>query len=213
MEIIKLVLTWIWENIFDIALVVVGASAFVTYFLQKKNEYRAAATLIIGQIDSIEEQISELKHQPQLNNDVMYYVKAILEENMWEKYKHLFVKKLSTPEYQLIQLFFDNAGMLERVRSEIVDMIMTSWHEKSAASHQIIASILNEKSKLENSATKEQVDAIMRRLEIFKKDFSECDTSFTPNISIASLMISLNNYYPISGTTAYQKLKDISFDK
>lgn len=213
MNVIESILLWTWANLFDIALVAVGASALIIYYLQKRNEYRAAATLIIGQIDSIEEQISELKHKPQLNNDVMYYVKAIFEENMWEKYRHLFVKKLSAPEYQLIQSFFDNAGMLERVRSEIVDMITTSWHEKSAASHHIIASILNEKSQLGCSATKEQIDKIIARIEMFKKDFSECDTSFTPNISIASLMVSLNNYYPVSGTTAYQKLKNISFDK
>ena len=205
MEILKLVFAWIWENIFDIALVAVGASALITYFLQKKNEYRAAATLIIGQVDCIEEQISELKHKPQLNNDAMYYVKSILQENMWERYKHLFVNKLSAPEYQLIQSFFDNTGTLARVRAEIVDLIITAWHDKSAVSHKIIADLLKEKAQSGNP--------VEQKIETFKKDFSECDTSFTPNISIASLMVSLNNYYPLSGTTAYQKLKKISFSK
>lgn len=36
MDILKTVVVWIWGNIFDIALVAVGASAFVTYFLQQK---------------------------------------------------------------------------------------------------------------------------------------------------------------------------------
>ena len=105
----------------------------------------------------------------------------------------------------LSNLFFDNAGMLERVRAEIVDLIITAWHDKSAVSHKIIADLLKEKAQSGNP--------VEQKIETFKKDFSECDTSFTPNISIASLMVSLNNYYPLSGTTAYQKLKKISFSK
>ena len=51
MEIVKTILSWLWENIFDIALVIVGASAFITYLLQVRNERKTAAALIIEQID------------------------------------------------------------------------------------------------------------------------------------------------------------------
>ena len=60
MEILKVVFSWIGENILDIALVVVGASAFITYILQTKNERKTAAALIIEQINSTEAIIEEI---------------------------------------------------------------------------------------------------------------------------------------------------------
>lgn len=78
----------------DLLLIAVGLSAFGVYYWQKRDEKRSAATLIKGQIDLIEERIYALKSDHQLGNISIYHSKAILQENLWEKYKHLFIKRL-----------------------------------------------------------------------------------------------------------------------
>lgn len=83
--IIHTVFTFIrdWADVFLIA---VGLSAMIVYIFQKRDKKRSAATLILGQIDSIEEKIGILKNGHQLNNVVVYHSKTIISENTWEKY-------------------------------------------------------------------------------------------------------------------------------
>ena len=63
-----------------------------------------AATLILGQVDSIDKQLSTLQGEVAINDIMLFQIKPILKENMWEKYKHLFVKELCSAEQELILL-------------------------------------------------------------------------------------------------------------
>ena len=91
-------LKWItsltFNEICDLLLVIGGLSAFILYFLQKNAEKKMAATLILGQVDSIDKQLSTLQGEVAINDIMLFQIKPILKENMWEKYKHLFVKEL-----------------------------------------------------------------------------------------------------------------------
>ena len=139
--IIHTVFTFIrdWADVFLIA---VGLSAMIVYIFQKRDKKRSAATLILGQIDSIEEKIGILKNGHQLNNVVVYHSKTIISENTWEKYKHLFAKELSQSEHRMIQNFFDTAEQLERTRADIVMVIKNAWADKSSVEHQIIGEMI-----------------------------------------------------------------------
>ena len=75
-----------WTYLIDLLLVIVGLSAFVVYCAQKRAELLSAGTLIIGQIDLVEKNVSVLKNDHQLNNVAVYNSKPIIKENMWEKY-------------------------------------------------------------------------------------------------------------------------------
>ena len=114
MEILKVVFSWIGENILDIALVVVGASAFITYILQTKNERKTAAALIVEQIDSIEKIVEDLKdtylhNNQRLDDNTVYLSRQISYDGAWDTYKHLMIKKLSNSEFELLQKFFNSA--------------------------------------------------------------------------------------------------------
>lgn len=188
------------ENLFNILLILVGLSAFGVYFWQKSDHRRVAATLIQGQIDSIEKHILALKNEQQLGNIAVYNTTQIIHENSWEQYKHLFVKVLNNSEYELVQTFFDNAEKLERSRLEIIETIKTAWRDKSSTQQQIIADIIKNKP-----------EDWQNNVQRFESIYIPLDYVFTPDIVIAALTKCLNNFYPISGTTAYQKIQKKSY--
>ena len=74
-------LGFIATNWVNMLLVIVGLSAFVIYFWQKRDKKRTAATLVKGQIDLIEERVRSLKNDHQLGNIAVYHSKTILQEN------------------------------------------------------------------------------------------------------------------------------------
>lgn len=188
------------------ALLVIGAfSAFVVYFMQKHSEKRMAATLILGQINSIDNQLMELKKDTNVNPVTIFNMKPILKENMWEKYKHLFAAEFSGSEYKLIQTYFEQAEFLERRRVDIINTVYSAWKDKSSVEHQVIGhAIFNDfLNGTDNSNS----------VEAFSKKFREIDTVFVPDIAFVTLMNSLHGFNLLSGTTAYAKLNKKAFLK
>ena len=212
--IIHTVFTFIrdWADVFLIA---VGLSAIAVYFFQKRDKKRSAATLILGQIDSIEERIGILKNGHQLDNVVVYHSKTIISENTWEKYKHLFVKELSQSEHRMIQNFFDTAEQLERTRADIVMVIKNAWADKSSVEHQIIGEMI--KNDIITAAPRKlkSIDELksIDQIKSFQNLFIPLDIVFTPNVAINSIVDNLNNFTMLSGTTAYEKIQHYSFSK
>lgn len=141
----NVVFAFLEENRLNLLLVLVGLSAFVTYFWQKRDSKRAAATLLKSQIDSVEKSILQLKNDHDLGNQSVYNSGKILSENLWEKYKHLFVKELSQSEIDLIQRFFDNAEQIERTRADITKSMMLSWEQHGAMQHNLACNLIEKK--------------------------------------------------------------------
>ena len=207
--IIHTVFTFIrdWADVFLIA---VGLSAMIVYIFQKRDKKRSAATLILGQIDSIEEKIGILKNGHQLNNVVVYHSKTIISENTWEKYKHLFAKELSQSEHRMIQNFFDTAEQLERTRADIVMVIKNAWADKSSVEHQIIGEMIKN-DVITTSMPNEMCSS--KEMTLFQDRYKPLDLVFTPDIAINSFVNNLNNFTMLSGTTAYEKIQHYSFSK
>ena len=207
--IIHTVFTFIrdWADVFLIA---VGLSAMIVYIFQKRDKKRSAATLILGQIDSIEEKIGILKNGHQLNNVVVYHSKTIISENTWEKYKHLFAKELSQSEHRMIQNFFDTAEQLERTRADIVMVNKNAWADKSSVEHQIIGEMIKN-DVITTSMPNEMRSS--KEMTLFQDRYKPLDLVFTPDIAINSFVNNLNNFTMLSGTTAYEKIQHYSFSK
>ena len=204
------ILNFLQNNWLDILLVLVGLSAFITYFFQKNNEKRTAATLLKSQIEGIEKAVMSLKNDHKLGNPSIYNSGIIMNENLWEKHKHLFVKKLSRSENDIIQRFFDNAEHIERSRANITNSMMSSWEQHRRLQHNLagiwITSSL-EDSELEN--IKIDIDAWNQ----FERMLDRCDFGYTPDMVVNSLIRALENFSCLTGTTAYEKIRKISFDK
>ena len=128
-------MVFIVEHWVDLLLCVVGLSTLAVYFFRKRDELYSAGTLITGQIMLVEKCVAVLKDDYQLGNIAVYHSKPVIKENMWERYKHLFVKKLTAAEYEMVQQFFDHAEQLERARTDIVSTITNGWKDKSTVEH------------------------------------------------------------------------------
>ena len=191
---------FLFEHWVDLLLIVVGLSALVVYWFQKHDAFYSAGTLIIGQIMLIEKNITALKETHLLNNVVIYHSKPIIRENMWEKYKHLFVKKLNQSEYEMVQQFFDHTEQLERARLDIVSTITNGWRDKSSVEHNVVAHMIRE-------------EANPQEIEGFRGNFRPKDLVFTPDVTINALMKGLETFSKLTGTTAYSKIHKRSYDK
>ena len=164
-----------------------------------------AATLIIGQIDSIDKQISLIREEGVVNDVKIFKIKPILKENMWEKYRHLFIKELCSSERELVQRYFEHVEQLEKTRVDIVNNIYAAWENKSTVEHQIVGETMY-KDCIENGNS-------LEKLELFRQRFRACELLFLPTIAVDSFVGGINNFYMLSGTTAYEKLHKKSYLK
>lgn len=197
-------IAFVTSNILNILLVLVGLSAFGVYFWQKHDQVRVAATLVKGEIDSIEKSIAVLKNDNQLGNISVYHSKTIIGENLWSKYKHLLIKYLSKSEYETIECFFDNAERIEHARVDIVNSMNNAWAHASFVEHYTAGLFA------QNSTDQQQ---LLIQIEDFRQKYRPLDIVFTPQVAINALVKHLGNFNVLSGTTGYRKIERLSYDK
>lgn len=202
-----------WSNLL---LVGVGLSAFVVYYLQKRDEIRIAATLVQGQIDLVQQRVLALKNDHQLGIISVYHSQIILQENLWEKYKHLLIKKIQKSDAEIIQRFFDSAEQIERARSDMIQTLSCAWEHKSLVEHQIVGEYIKadvDKKIKTPSDNAEKVQVETCTYEAFRKAYRPLELVFTPDIVRNALVKHLNDFNLLSGTTAYQKIQQYSYGK
>ncbi len=99
----------LFEIICNFLLVIAGFSAVGIYLSQKKDEKKSAATLVVMQIDSLKNklpEITELISNNKINETGMYETLDILDDNQWDKYKHLFVGNIDITSLKIIDDFY-----------------------------------------------------------------------------------------------------------
>ena len=81
----------------------------IIYWNKKRNELRAAATILKLQIQDIEVNIENLKAEAIVGNCLseqpLYYSKVIFEENNWLKYNYMFADKLGASNFETLLYF------------------------------------------------------------------------------------------------------------
>lgn len=199
-------MSFISENWLNILLVIVGLSAFGVYFAQKRDQRKSAATLLKSQIDAIEKSVAILRNDHDLGNISVYQLNVLINENMWEKYRHLFVKRMTRSETDTIQEFYDNAERIERARKDIVQTVYNAWEHKSLIEH--IHSGL-----YVNDAVGSNPAQALEKIAGFRTTFDPLETAFTPQVLIQTLTNNMLFFRNLSGSTAYQKLEKWSYDK
>ena len=208
MEALRMFWTWLTTNMIDLALVAVGTSAFVTYFLQKKTKKKTAATLILDQIDSIEHAVNKLKEgyshgKKELTDNDVYLSNEVKYTDAWDKYKHLMIKGLSQSERELIQRFFESACQIEKARTDIIFSFKLGWEHKS----QTLALMTGKFRDPTFQTDRKKADDLLRAYE----NNTIVTPLFKPHIAYTALYAELDNYTKLSGTTAYEKLQEMSF--
>lgn len=187
-----------------------GSIAFFIFKSQQKEKLRTAATVIVGQISEIENKVIQLKNA-KLELALIYKMPTILGENYWEQHKHLFAKRLSMPEFQLVQDFFDKSELIERRRKELLDILMTAWKDKSIVKHEVFGQLMKEYSLPDVSDDK--ILELNKKLEKFDSLLSPTEIINLPNILFETMDKNIQSITLLTGTSAFQKLYKKSYNK
>ncbi len=111
----KQIINFFTENWNNILMIGVGTLALVVYKLQKKSEKRNAAILVISQINELKEKVGrivEIISNNQLNATGIYETLDILDDNQWNKYKHLFVGDIDSNSIRIINDFYEGVSLI-----------------------------------------------------------------------------------------------------
>jgi hypothetical protein len=87
----------------------VGAVAFSTYFLQKKDEKRKAAIIALSEIRQAESAISTLREKRGEIGDFT----SVLPKSRWQENKHLFAAELDRDELDALNKFYQSCALVE----------------------------------------------------------------------------------------------------
>ena len=101
--------------LFNILMIIGGFTALITYILQIRKENKNAAILIVTQIDDLKNKIAdivEIINNNKLDAVSIYETLDILEENQWDKYKHLFVGKIDLNSLRIIDNFYSGVSLI-----------------------------------------------------------------------------------------------------
>ena len=91
-----------WLNISNCLIIFVGLSAVWIYKAQEKSKIQDAASLIVLQIDELQIRMQEIQSyvtEQGLNFSAFYESLPLIDTNYWNKYKHLFVRKIDSKSY------------------------------------------------------------------------------------------------------------------
>lgn len=104
------------KNWVNLSLIFVGASALIIYILQERRKITEAASLVILQIDELQERIKEIQSyisNGQLNATAFYESQPFLGEDYWGRYKHYFIRVIDNKSYRTLSALYDCATEIQ----------------------------------------------------------------------------------------------------
>ncbi|MFR6290970.1 MAG: hypothetical protein ACLUKQ_05900 [Peptococcaceae bacterium] len=110
-----------WDKIFEFlytnwlnsALVIVGTSALVVYWVQERRKVSEAASLIIMQVEDLQKRMREIGSYISgglLNETAFYESQMLYKTDYWNKYKHYFIRKLDDYSFNTFDEFYNCAS-------------------------------------------------------------------------------------------------------
>ena len=107
------------SNFFQTIILIITVSVTIwIYFYQKGAERRDAARVIVMQIDSIDQKTEQLVRV--VGNDInsfdverLWKIENVIENNIWQEYRHLFVKKLNYNEIVALNNYYDSVVIIK----------------------------------------------------------------------------------------------------
>ena len=120
-----------WNGTGNIIPILALATTWIIYHRNKVNQRKNAARIVVMQIESIYDNVVELSNC--IREDYSYdpykmnQSKSILDENEWNNYKHLFIKKLSDEQIKTINLYYEYAILFNEQQNALKHSIKLSY--------------------------------------------------------------------------------------
>lgn len=221
-------LDFLKDNWGNLGLIIVGTFALVIYILQEHKKRIEAASLIVTQIDEIQDAIREMSTfiiDMSINETAFYEMLPIIDENYWNKYRHYFIRKIDANSYSSINNLFRYATEIQEqqilLKNLQKDYFFKTQNSMIQLETQSIANILffstNNAIVNENQFVIINNDNIYNKHEITKeyiKNFINRNaiTYYIPEQIRISLQKVLNKcaLLQVTGCSGYNKLRKIS---
>ena len=153
---------FIVQNWVNLLLVVVTSFVLVVYLLQERKKVTEAASLIKIQIDELQKGILEIDSfivNDQLSATAFYESQPLLDENYWNKYKHYFVRKMDSKDFESISKLYEYASEIQE-QQQLMKALQKSFF---GVSQQTIAMLeMNEIMKQLNTINSSQFLEILK---------------------------------------------------
>lgn len=142
-----------------------------------------------------------------LNEQNLHYSMPIFEENMWEKYKHMFASRLEPSDFACIEMFYEVAQAIRVQQYYIKQRIQENVFAKAAHYYQqqfnrINACVGNKSEDRETHCIEDMRDATnlynnpqLGVITFIHKEFG------------MGLIKGLNRYQRLSGTVTFENLR------
>lgn len=153
--------TWLQKDthLIDILLLLATASALIVYFWQRNDRKKAASTMIVLQIEEIQEKIKVLESyivDGAINHTAFYESLPVITDNHWSEYKHLFTGELSASSFRKINEFFQLAEGInaehEKIKEFQTRSLFLNQEHLATCEKQILIDTFSSTENLPNSS-------------------------------------------------------------
>jgi len=197
-------------------LVLAGFFAIVVYRVQKCDEVKACAQLILLEIQSIESEMAAYITRSAISIEELFQTTPIYTSLEWSKSKHLLSRKLRNESITAINSFYKSVVEFEDARYTYKQAVLINRNGKIAAIQNELANIsrvyaekmIEENRQEKNSANPELSDMI-RTMDSFNRCYDNYINEFAPNSFTNFYRVKVLQYTPISNTPAYEALRKI----
>lgn len=184
-------------------MLLVGSIAIFLYLKQKSDTKIQSARVLLLEIRTAEERITQLKDKLQAkNNDLP----LLFPTKSWKIYAHLFVSDFDQDELRLIGSFYDYGDLIEEFVKRNNDFFWVTTEERARVVQQKLAElVIHSQTRPEGSEVS---------LDDLKKDlldmFANDAYSYTPERSVLEIKHYIENIGMITTTSAGTKLKSLA---
>lgn len=193
------------SNIFiGIATILTGAAAILIFYIQKWNQKRDAALIILMEIRGAEEAIREIKNVGKIEGI------TILSTNSWVKFNHLFVQDFDRDELDLINNFYKGCLLAEEELKRLKNMFDVVLESKVQAIFPTIMELAKKYKEKDCDLNLKPDSEFMKEKNKILETYYKDSTTFEPDTPKQRLILYIANIELIINSSVGQKLKKIA---
>ncbi len=165
-----------FDNWLTICLIGVGLSAFGIYKLQERKKINEAASLIILQIEELQNRIKEISTfivDGLLNETNFYESLPLMDTNYWNTYKHYFVRKMDADSYSALNLFYQYIAEIQEQQLLMKEFQKNFFFHTQNTIATIETQLISAEILPNSPNTKSNISSILEKLLPKEISFSE----------------------------------------
>ncbi|NGX58683.1 MAG: hypothetical protein K940chlam3_01591 [Chlamydiae bacterium] len=182
---------------------VIGLSAYAVYRLERRNEIKKSATIVLLAVRQAERTISTVKETRNIDPRSHRLVRG----DPWSTHNHLLADHLDEDELELIDQFFKNCTLIDKMLDQLCSHPQV--HERVLEIQRILCKIAYDSTINSEPATTAQ-DRYQKSKDAFLGLMEKEETLINPKDPQEMLRARLTDILPITTTTAGSQLKRLA---